>query len=188
MNYPLADYTYNYNYYSPGATDYYAGSNLTYAPDQSQASDLFDLGTAAFGKGDYATAVDNLRKAVRLAPNDTVMPFAYAQALVATNQYEQASAVIATTLAQMTPYKPEITFPAGMYNDQNILISQVDNLKRAVLMDPANANLQLLYGYELMGLGKLDDARTALIVAKTNVNTAAPATALMSVLDNTPPQ
>lgn len=183
--YTAPDYTYNYNYYydNSGAADYSTQGSAYTTTQQSQADTLFNEGVTAFSNQDYASAVAKLQAAVRLEPADTVMPFAYAQALFASNQYEQASAVIATTLAQMTPYTPEVSFPGGMYSDHNVLVSQVDNLKRAVLMDPANANLQMLYGYELIGLGRLDDARTALNVAKTNEATAAPATALLSIID-----
>jgi len=186
--------TYNYYNYNNDATGpLQPGSTINgmQVPDydalraagQGQSDKLFDDGVLAFGKQDYATAIAKMQEAVRLEPEDTVLPFAYAQALFANNQYEQAAAVISTTLSEMSPRKAEISFPRGLYKDENILNAQIRNLERAVLMDPANSQLQLLYGYQLMGSGKIDEAKVALNVAARDAKTAAAATSLLDVIE-----
>ena len=197
--YPMGGDTYNYynyNYDTTGALQPGSTVNGVQVPDygalsavgqkaapQSKSDKLFDDGVQAFGKQDYATAIAKLQEAVRLEPDDTVLPFAYAQALFANTQYEQAAAVISTTLSEMSPRKAEISYPRGLYKDEDILNTQIKNLERAVLMNPTDTQLQLLYGYQLMGIGKIDEAKVALTVAKRDARTAAAATALLDVME-----
>jgi Flp pilus assembly protein TadD len=195
--YPYNYGSYNYNYYGSdyGSTDYgmqvpdynalsAVGQKMKAQP-QTQSDKLFDEGVEAFGHQDYATAVEKFRMAVRLEPNDTVLPFAYAQALFANNDYEKAAAVITTTLYEMAPEKPEVFYPGGLYKDENILNAQIENLHRAVLMDPQNSQLQLLYGYQLLGVGKTDEAMVPLNTAKRDARTAPSATLLLDLLKRT---
>jgi len=199
ISYPMGGDTYNYynnNYNTTGPLQPGSTVNGMQVPDydalraagqkgtaETQSDKLFDEGVKAFGNNDYATAVENFRMAVRLEPEDTVLPFAYAQSLFANNQYEQAAAVISTTLAEMNPHKAEISYPRGLYKDAGVLDAQIENLRRAVLMDPRNTQLQLLYGYQLLGIGKVDDAVVPLTVAKNDPKTTAPAAALLDLID-----
>jgi Tfp pilus assembly protein PilF len=192
-----------YNYYDdsalqPGSTDYgmqvpdynalsAVGQKMKAQPE-TQSDKLFDDGVQAFGRQDYPTAIEKFRTAVRLEPDDTVIPFAYAQALFANNDYEQAAAVITTTLAEMSPQKAEVFYPRGMYKDENILNAQIENLRRAVLMDPQNSQLQLLYGYQLLGVGKTDEAVVPLNTANRDAKTAPSAAALLDLLKRTEQQ
>ncbi|OHB45583.1 MAG: hypothetical protein A2178_02135, partial [Planctomycetes bacterium GWC2_49_10] len=194
--YDSGDTTYNYNYYGnygstdvlvPGTTvggvevpDYNA---LSAAGAKSDADKFFDMGVTEFGNSNYASAVENFRTAVRLDTADTDLPFAYAQALFANNEYEKASAVLTTALFEMSPQKAEISYPRGMYADQSVLDTQIGNLKRAVLMDPTSGELQLLYGYQLLGVGKYDEAKVSLNVAKNNAKTAPSASMLLELAD-----
>jgi Flp pilus assembly protein TadD len=153
-------------------------------PDQPTDSDrLFDDGVKAFEAKDYATAIEKLRLALRLDPNDEVLPFAYAQALFAASEYEKAAAVIYTALSEMAPKQQEVYYPRGMYKDEAELNAQIKNLERAVSMDPANAELQLLLGYQFLGIGKYDAALVPLQVAQRNARTAAPASSLILLLE-----
>jgi Tfp pilus assembly protein PilF len=151
------------------------------APTESDK--LFDAGVTAFGAGDYAAAIAQFQRAVRLEPNDVILPFAYAQALFANTDYEQAAAVLQTALNDMSPAKPEVFFPRGLYKDDTVLTEQIKSLERAVMMNPANSTLQLLYGYQLMGIGKMDDAKVPLGVAKRDARTAGPASTLLNLID-----
>lgn len=83
----------------------------------------------------------------------------------------------------MAPAKPEVFFPRGLYTDDNMLTSQIKNLEKAVMMNPSNTDLQLLYGYQLLGIGQLDQAKIPLEVAKRNARTAGPATSLLNLLE-----
>jgi hypothetical protein len=157
------------------------------APSQpappTESDKLFDAGVTAFGEGNYPAAIETFQRAVRLEPNDVILPFAYAQALFANNDYEQAAAVLQTALNEMAPAKPEVFFPRGLYKDDALLTAQIKNLERAVMMNPTNSGLQLLYGYQLLGIGKADDAKVPLGVAKRDARTAGPASALLSLID-----
>jgi hypothetical protein len=149
----------------------------------TEADQLFDEAVRAFGDANYPAAIEKFRKAVRDEPNDVILPFAYAQALFANNDYEQAAAVLHTALAEMAPAKSEVFFPRGLYKDDDVLNAQIENLKRAVMMNPANAELQLLYGYQLLGIGKSDEAKVPLSVAKRDARTAGPAGSLLELID-----
>jgi Tfp pilus assembly protein PilF len=149
----------------------------------TESDQLFDEGVNAFADANYAAAIEKFRRAVRLEPNDVILPFAYAQALFANNDYEQAAAVLHTALGAMAPAKPEVFFPRGLYKDDAVLTAQIRNLERAVMMNPTNPELQLLYGYELLGIGKLDEAKTPLEVAKRDVRTAGPAASLLNLIE-----
>ena len=153
-------------------------------PDQpSPADTLFDEAVKAFGNNDYATAIEKLRTAVRLDPNDVIMPYAYAQALFANNEYEKAAAVVHTALMGLTPQQAEVFYPRGMYQDENLLTSQIKNLERAVMMDPTNSQMQLLLGYHYLGTAQLDQAMAPLTAAQRNGSTEGPAKALLSLLE-----
>lgn len=202
--YPAGGSTYNsYNYYDdtgalqPGSTingmqvpDYDALSavNQKTNPQATEApannSDkLFDEGVQAFGRQEYHIAVDRLQAATALEPADTVLPFAYAQALFANKQYDQAAAVISLTLSKTSTQQAEIFYPRGMYKDQNVLMTQIEDLRLAVQKNPADVQLQLLYGYQLLGIGRVDEAVAPLTAAKNDELTAVPAKALLDLLD-----
>jgi Tfp pilus assembly protein PilF len=151
--------------------------------EPTESDKLFDAGVTAFGDGNYPAAIETFQRAVRLEPNDVILPFAYAQALFANTDYEQAAAVLQTALSEMMPAKPEVFFPRGLYKDDAVLTAQIKSLERAVMMNPANSELQLLYGYQLLGIGKADDAKVPLGVAKRDTRTAGPASTLLSLID-----
>jgi tetratricopeptide (TPR) repeat protein len=153
------------------------------APTESDK--LFDAGVTTFGDGNYPGAIEKFQRAVRLEPNDVILPFAYAQALFANTDYEQAAAVLQTALGGMAPAKPEVFFPRGLYKDEAVLAAQIKSLERAVMMNPANSALQLLYGYQLMGIGKMDDAKVPLGVAQRDARTAGPASILLDLIERT---
>jgi Tfp pilus assembly protein PilF len=149
----------------------------------SETDKLFDEAVKAFESQDYAGAAEKLRTAVRMEPNDVVLPFAYAQTLFAMTEYEKAAAVLYTALTEMGPKKQDVFYPRGLYKDEAVLDGQIKNLQRAVLMDPQNAEMQLLLGYQLLGTGKYDEAKAPLNAAARNARTATPAQALISLLD-----
>jgi hypothetical protein len=151
------------------------------APTESDT--LFDAGVTAFGDGNYPAAIAQFQRAVRLEPNDVILPFAYAQALFADTDYEQAAAVLHTALSAMAPAKPEVFFPRGLYKDDAVLTEQIKSLERAVMMNPTNSGLQMLYGYQLLGIGKTDEAKTPLEVARRDARTTGPATSLLSLIE-----
>ena len=153
-------------------------------PDEpTEADKLFDSAVKDFENTNYAAAAETLKVALRMEPNDAVLPFAYAQALFANNEYEKAAAVVYTALAEFGPQQPEVFYPRGMYKDEDLLTAQINNLERAVMMDPANVQMQLLLGYHLLGTGKYDQAAIPLTVAQRDPRTQAPASALLNLLE-----
>jgi len=153
-------------------------------PDEpTEADKLFDSAVKDFENTNYAAAAETLKVAVRMEPNDAVLPFAYAQALFANNEYEKAAAVVYTALAEFGPQQPEVFYPRGMYKDEDLLTAQIQNLERAVMMDPANVQMQLLLGYHFLGIGQYDKATIPLTVAQRDPRTKAPATALLNLLE-----
>jgi tetratricopeptide (TPR) repeat protein len=151
---------------------------------------LFDQAVKSFTDANYPAACQSLQRAVRLEPSDTVLPFAYAQALFANNQYEQASAVIATVLNEMPADKADVFFPRGLYKTDALLTAQIKNLERAVKMNPASGDLQLLYGYQLLGTAQYDQALPALEITKKDPRLAPAADKLIGLLNKAkqPPQ
>jgi len=61
-------------------------------PSKATVTDIyFEEAVKAFEKADYALAIENFAQALVNAPDDMVLPFAYAQALFATGQYSAAA-------------------------------------------------------------------------------------------------
>jgi tetratricopeptide (TPR) repeat protein len=150
----------------------------------SQADKLSDDGIKAFESQDYSTAVEKLRMAVRLDPNDTTLPLMYAQALFANNEYENAGAVIVTLLTEMnTAQHPEILYPMGLYKNQMLLQKQIRNLERAVSMDPQNADMHLLLGYHYLAVGRINDAKAAIEPTLNDKHTEIAAQVLMKLIE-----
>jgi tetratricopeptide (TPR) repeat protein len=148
------------------------------------ADKLVDEGVKAFSAKDYATASEKFRSAVRLEPNDTVLPFMYAQALFANNEYEKSASVLDTVLTEMGPRQQrDVFYPRGLYSNETVLQSQIKNLERAVNMDPKNADLHLLLGYHYLGTGRLDEARSTLAPALNDKLSALPAQALVNLIE-----
>jgi hypothetical protein len=179
-------YTYNY-YYSDGAvsTAYPAADAIqpvdhnTFAdvreklarqaaegPAPETTADVqFDEAVKAFEAGDYETAIENFSGAGQLAPDDMVLPFAYSQALFANEQYAEAAKTLRAALAQMSPEKEGVFYPRGLYSDDEVLFGQIERLSGKARQNNLDSDLQLLLGYQLLGIGESDKAVEALAAA-----------------------
>lgn len=132
---------------------------------ETLADKFFEDAVKAFEQGDYETAAKALADAVVLEPNDLILPFAYAQALFADEQYYEAAEILRLGLANLPPDKEGIFFPRGLYPEDEILFGQIEQLKHKTEIFPFDADLKLLLGYQYIGIGKYDQAEDTLAEA-----------------------
>ena len=164
--YVIGGNTYNYYYYN----DAPRGEALDEAqrkfeevpraePSQeSQTDRLFEQAVKAFEAGDYAAAAAKFADAADREPGDIVLPFAYVQALFAGGEYSAAAAALREALAKASPEEEGVFFPRGLYPQDSILQQHIEQLRRTAQLDPSDSDMRLLLGYQLLGMGKLDEA------------------------------
>jgi hypothetical protein len=196
---------YTYNYYSDEGVPTYESSQIANAdvfenlsqqavgPDQATLADVyFEEAVKVFEAGKYNTAVEKFAKAIELAPDDMILPFAYSQALMANEQYSEAARVLRAALSKVRPEKEGVFYPRGLYPDEDTLLEQIDRLAEKAELYGFDADLQLLLGYQLLGIGDVDRAVEPLMKAgKDLVNTDAAAVLLellekIKTADSTP--
>ena len=194
-------YTYNYSGSTDTTSDYSTSSlppvnENTFAdvrtrmqqqaertPDaETLADQYFEEAVQAFEKGAYNLAVDKFEQAIKLAPDDMILPYAYAQALVAIEQYTQAADVLRGALAKVTPDKESVFYPRGLYANEDVLAEQIKILTDKATVYPMDADLQLILGYQMLGLGDLDAAQKHLDLATGDIRNAPSANTLMNLL------
>ena len=169
---------YTYNYYDTGGvttTGDYGRSGIdenTFADVRERlaqqsakepapatlADTYFEDGVKAFEIGGYNVAAEMFAKAMELAPDDMILPFAYSQALLAGEKYAEAAAVLRIALLKITPEKEGVFYPRGLYPDEETVFTQIDRLTEKADLDKASADLQLLLGYQLLGIGETEEA------------------------------
>ena len=151
-------------------------------PDQATLADtFFEAAINAFEAGEYAIAIEKFAEASRLAPDDMVLPFAYTQALFASEQYAAAAEILRTALANVSPDKEGVFYPRGLYPDDDTLFAQIDRLSKQVELYGLDADLQLLLGYQLLGVGELDAAVDPLQQARLDPKNTQATTVLLNL-------
>ncbi len=187
--------TYNYYYYnappkkSPDANAVdQAGEKLQESPpagpqEKTQADAYFEEGVKAFEAGSYAAAAAKFGAAMELAPDDIVLPFAYVQAVFAQGEHKKAADALREVLAKTSPEREGVFYPRGLYPAEDALQVQVKRLGEKAASNPLDADLQLLLGYQLLGMGKLDEAAKPLTNARLDYNNHQAATRLLSLLE-----
>jgi len=143
----------------------------------------FEDAVKAFEVNNYDIAIEKFGEAMALAPDDIILPFAYSQALFAREQYSEAAAVLRQILVKVTPDKEDVFYPRGLYSDDDVLFEQINQLAERAELYSFDADLQLLLGYQLLGIGKLDEAVEPLQYASLDMNNAVAATTLLNVLE-----
>ena len=149
----------------------------------SLADTYFEDAVKAFEVDNYELAIEKFSEAMVLAPDDMILPFAYSQALFAHGQYHEAAEILRQSLAQVTPDKEGVFYPRGLYSDDNELFEQINLLVEKAELYNFDADLQLLLGYHLLGIGKLDEAAESLQYASLDMENAVAATTLLNVLE-----
>ena len=197
---------YTYNYYNDGAEtssyDYTSGDistvdQSTFAdvraklarqaaeePDaETEADRYFEEAVKAFEDGYYEKAADKFLRAMQLAPDDMVLPFAYVQAIFATGRFSEAAEVLRDALAKVSPEKEGIYYPRGLYADDEVLFGQIELLNEKAQLYSFDGDLQLLLGYQLLGVGELDKADDPLRAAMKDLDNVTTAITLLDVLE-----
>lgn len=131
-------------------------------PEETLADRCFEEGVKAFEAGNYQLAVSKFEDASRLEPEDMVLPFARIQALIADQQYKKAAETLRSALRVLPPDQAGLFFPRGLYPDDEILLSHIDRLSAQSQRHPYNTDLQLILGYQFLGVGKYDEAEESL--------------------------
>ena len=139
---------------------------------------------AAFAKADYDQAVDRAAEALEDAPHNMPLLFIHSQSLFAGAQYTNAAEALRKALVY-TDKEKGVFYSLGFYPDETILTSQIELLNVAAQAEPENADMQLLLGYQLLGISQYDAAREALEKAKTGEQNKGPAELLIDVLNET---
>jgi tetratricopeptide (TPR) repeat protein len=155
-------------------------------PDEVSLSDrYFEDAVKAFGAGDYDLAAETFAKAIEFAPDDMILPFAYCQALFAGEKYTEAAEVLRTALAKVSPEKEGVFYPRGLYAKDDVLLEQIGELAEKAELYSFDGDLQLLLGYQLLGIGEIDEAVEPLRLAGQNLRNASSATVLLELLEKT---
>jgi hypothetical protein len=151
--------------------------------EKTPADEYFEKAVENFGKQDYQTAMLNIREAIRLEPNDVVLPFVYCQTLFATEDYSRAAGVLRAAVSNLPQDKKAVFFPRGLYSDESILNTQIEKLSKVAQTEVINGDLQLLLGYQLLGVSKFDEAKAILTDAARDVSNEAAANTLLELLE-----
>jgi tetratricopeptide (TPR) repeat protein len=112
-----------------------------------------------------------------------ILPFAYAQALFAGEKYSQAAEVLRLALEKVTPEKEGVFYPRGLYPDEDILFEQIDRLAEKADLYSYDADLQFLLGYQLLGIGQVDEAVEPLQRASLDLKNSTAAAILLDLLE-----
>ncbi len=153
--------------------------------EDSRIAQQLGIIARAFVQGDYDSAVERARKATDEIPQSTVLPFVYSQSLFAAGQYDQAADVLRTAILEVDLETQGLFFPAGFYADMDILNDQIAELSNTAAADRNNADLQLLLGYQLLGLAAYDQAAEALDLAELDYTNKEAAVSLKYILEQT---
>ncbi len=154
------------------------------SPDAKTLSDtMFEDGVKAFEQANYAEATEKFYAAMQLAPEDQILPFAYAQALFAEGKYTESAEAIRTALLKSSPDKEGVYYPRGLYLDENTLDEQIDQLAKAADAMPGDSDLQMLLGYNLLGVGETDKAVGPLTKARDDYKNFGAANTLLELAE-----
>lgn len=151
--------------------------------EQTLADTRFEEGVKSFEGGDYSVAAERFGTAMGMAPDDMILPFAYAQALFADEQYSKAAEVLRESLKKVTPEKEGVFYPRGLYADDDVLFAQIEDLVDKLDKFGYDADLQLLLGYHLLGVGETGYAREPLERASQDIENAESAQILLKLLE-----
>jgi len=153
-------------------------------PDQATLADTyFEEAVKAFENGDYALAIEKFTASMQLAPDDIILPFAYAQALFAQGRYSEAATILRAALARIKPEEQTVFYPRGLYPDDDTLYDHIDKLAEKADFYTFDADLQLLLGYHLLGVGEFDAAVEPLTRAGHDLTNANASQVLLQILE-----
>jgi len=159
-----------------------AEQNASEPAAQTQADVYFENGVTSFEAGRFNEAAEAFASAMELAPEDRILPFAYAQALFAGKKYSDAAKVLRMALQNVTPEEEGVFYPRGLYSDDDVLFGQIEALLDKSEDYAFDGDLQLLLGYQLLGMGETAYARAPLEQASNDTVNADAAKVLLDLL------
>jgi len=196
---------YTYNYYYDGTPVVGAGQTIdgvgvvdhtTFADirekmaqqalepaEPTLADRYFEDAIGAFELDNYDRAAELFAQAMELAPDDMILPFAYCQVLFAAERYTEAAEVLRAALAKVSPEEEGVFYPRGLYSKDDVLFEQMNRLAEKAELYSFDPDLQLLLGYNLLGIGELDEAVEPLRLATLDLENAPAATVLLNLLE-----
>ena len=151
--------------------------------EETETDQLFEDAVKAFEGGDYELAAGNFAEAMELAPDDIILPFAYVQALFAQEQYSKAAEALRETLGELSGDEMDVFFPRGLYGEDDTLFEQIEQLAETAETYSFDSDLQLLLGYQLLGVGEFDEAKEPLEQASLEPYNAEAAIILLELLE-----
>lgn len=151
--------------------------------EETETDQLFEDAVKAFEGGDYKLAAGNFAEAIEMAPDDIVLPFAYVQALFAQEQYSKAAEALRETLGELSGDEMDVFFPRGLYAEDDTLFEQIELLAETAEAYSFDSDLQLLLGYQLLGVGEFDEAIEPLEQASLDSYNAEAAIILLELLE-----
>jgi thioredoxin-like negative regulator of GroEL len=150
---------------------------------KSRADKFFEDGIKAFEAGNYHKAVYYFRSAVRVEADDIVLPFAYAQALFAGRQYEEAAKVLREEIVKLSEEDKGVFYPRGLYPNDESLFGQIERLAARLARYPDNEELRFLLGYQYLGTGRYEQAIEQLRRLNSQSKNSAAATVLLELIE-----
>lgn len=181
--YPFGDQNYD-------AGDYVNKISAVDEPEYESAADLcFAQAVDLFTAGHYEDAAAQFREAIRISPDDIILPFTYSQALFADEDYAHAAAVLRSAIAAIPEDELTIYYPRGLYEKEEYLMAQIAELEKAAEAEPFAGDYHLLLGYQYLGIGDLAKAAGPLAKAAqdpANEQAAGILMELASKLEETP--
>lgn len=197
---------YTYNYYNDDSAPVASGQSTDYiqpvdhstfadvreklawqqaeGPDEPTLADsYFENAVKAFEAGNFDIAVERFADAMEFAPDDMILPYAYCQALLANQQYSEAAEVLRSALKKINPEEEGVFYPRGLYADDEVLFEQINQLNEKADLLSFDTDLKLLLGYQLLGIGELDEAVEPLLFASQDAVNADAAVTLIELLE-----
>lgn len=138
------------------------GGAAAATPAASPSDAVFDAALASFKQGDYAAALTGCDKAVKLAPNDSVIHEVRALALFALGRYPEAAATLNSVLA-VAPGMDWTTL-SGLYGSVDAYTGQLRKLEDYCRANPESAPGYFVLAYHYLVGGYSDMAADALKV------------------------
>ena len=150
---------------------------------ETPADNFFDEAVTAFEGANYDMAADKLVQAMEYAPDDMILPFAYAQTLFAGERYTDAAQALRNAMENTTTEKEGVFYPRGLYSEDEVLFGQIDQLAERARVFSFDTNYQLVLGYQLLGIGKIEEAEGPLRQALTADENIPAAAKLLNLLE-----
>ena len=144
-----------------------------------QLQDIAD----AFADCNYTEAARRAGEALNADPDNQVLPFLYSQSLFADQEYGAAASVLRQALTHVDVEEDGVYYSTGFYPDRERLEQQIQDLIETAKAEPSNADLQLVLGYQLLGVGRFEGALEALQTAERDYVNRRAATVLIDVLE-----